>query len=101
MLLRLKLQSKLKRATVLAAIMAMAAARLIAQNAVPDPAHMRIEFEDERVRVIRVTLAPGESTGTVALNERINVSATDGRIKVSLNGKDLGAFDVKAGTVRH
>src|SRR4051812_26280933 len=66
-----------------------------------DPRHFKVEYEDERVRVTRVTLAPGESTGVVEFNERINVSATDGKIKVAFNGKDLGVFDVKAGTVRH
>lgn len=83
------------------AMLTFAALRMVAQNALPDRSHMRVEYEDERLRVIRVTLQPGESTGVVELNERINVSATDGKIRVSFDGKDLGTFDVKAGTVRH
>jgi pimeloyl-ACP methyl ester carboxylesterase/quercetin dioxygenase-like cupin family protein len=96
MLLRL-----MKRVSLILGIFLMATIRLAAQTSAPDPAHMHVEYEDERLRVIRVTLAPGESTGTVELNERINVCATDGRIRVTFEGKDLGAFDVKTGTVRH
>jgi non-heme chloroperoxidase len=72
---------------------------LVAQT--PDPRHLKIEYEDERLRVMRLILEPGESSGEIQLNERINVSATDGKIRVTFDGKDLGTFDVKAGSVRH
>jgi len=74
---------------------------LHAQTTPPDLRHMRVEYEDERLRVIRLTLAPGESTGTVELNERINVSGNDARLKISLGGSTPAVFDVKAGSMRH
>ena len=55
---------------------------LHAQTQMQDPRHLKLEYEDERVRVMRLTLGPGEVTPEMQMGERITTYASDGRIKV-------------------
>jgi non-heme chloroperoxidase len=47
-----------------------------------DPAHFRVEYEDERVRVIRFRLAPGEKSPLHEHNTRIAVVVSGSRLKI-------------------
>jgi quercetin dioxygenase-like cupin family protein len=80
---------------------ALAAAAASAQDAVKvDPKHYKVEFENDQVRVLRVTYAPHEKSvmhqhpGTVA------VFLTDGHTKMTLSGGKTLDGTVKAGAVQ-
>ena len=53
------------RALMLSGAVLLMALPVGAQDAVAvDPAHHKVEFENDQVRVLRVTIAPGEKTPT-------------------------------------
>lgn len=65
------------------AAMLFYAAMLAAQNPVQtDPAHFRLEYEDDRVRVLRFRLMPGEKSPVHEHNTRITVVVTGSRLKI-------------------
>jgi hypothetical protein len=66
-----------------------------------DPRHLKVEYEDERLRVMRLTLAPGESTPMLDLGERINVGVTDARLKITFTGSEPLVVDAHAGSTKH
>src|SRR5947207_7315775 len=66
-----------------------------------DPRHLKLEYEDERLRVMRLTLTPGESTPMLDLNERINVSVNDARLRITFEGSEPRVVDAHAGSTKH
>jgi quercetin dioxygenase-like cupin family protein len=59
-----------------------------AQDAVKvDPAHHKVEFENDQVRVLRVTLGPGEKTPTHAHPAGVGVFLTDSKNRLTVEGK--------------
>jgi non-heme chloroperoxidase len=66
-----------------------------------DPKHYKVEYEDAKVRVIRFTLPPGESTPMHAHAERINVIVHGGTVRqTDRAGKVVETVGV-AGQVSH
>ncbi|HUQ49183.1 MAG TPA: alpha/beta fold hydrolase [Terriglobales bacterium] len=47
-----------------------------------DPQHFKLEFEDDRIRVLRFRLMPGETSPFHEHSVRITVVLTDGRLKI-------------------
>src|SRR5438128_1503897 len=80
-------------------LLILAGTALLAQT--PDPRHLKLEYEDERLRVMRLTLAPGESTSILDLNERINVSVNDARLRITFEGSEPRVVDAHAGSTKH
>lgn len=66
---------------------------------VADPQHYTLEFENERVRVLRAKFEPGEKSPMLQFPPMITVSLTDRDIKFTLpNGRTQRLF-AKAGEV--
>ena len=69
-----------------------------AQNAAKvDSAHYKVEFENDQLRIIRVTYAPGEKSNMHEHSEGVVVALTDARSKVTLADGTTQEFIVKAG----
>ncbi|MBI2682420.1 MAG: alpha/beta fold hydrolase [Acidobacteriales bacterium] len=68
---------------------------------VADPRHFRVEFEDQTVRVLRFTLAPGESAPMHEQLPRITVIVRGGRTRVTEADGSVREQDNAAGEVRH
>ncbi len=63
-----------------------------------DPKHYKVEFENERVRVLRISYAPGEKSVMHYHPASVAVYLTDGKsIMTTPDGKSVDA-SVKAGT---
>ena len=86
---------------VIAASLALAAvpgSGVRAQDAVAaDPAHYTIEFENERVRVLRVVYGPGEKSVMHQHTDAVAVYLTDGHLRITLPDGRTGEPHVKAG----
>lgn len=66
---------------------------------VADPKHFALEFENERVRVLRAKFGPGEKAPMLGFPAMMTVSLTDRDIKFTLpNGRTQRLFG-KAGEV--
>jgi quercetin dioxygenase-like cupin family protein len=95
--------NKAIRATrwVIAASLALAAvpgSGARAQDAVAaDPAHYTVEFENERVRVLRVVYGPGEKSVMHQHADSVAVYLTDGHLRITLPDGRTGEPHVKAG----
>jgi quercetin dioxygenase-like cupin family protein len=77
-------------------LMAMPQAR--AQDAVAaDPTHYRVEFENDRVRVLRVVYGPHEKSVMHEHPDSVAVYLTDGHIRITLPDGRTGEPHVKAG----
>lgn len=69
-----------------------------AQDAVAaDPAHYTVEFENERVRVLRVVYGPGEKSVMHQHADSVAVYLTDGHLRITLPDGRTGEPHVKAG----
>lgn len=69
-----------------------------AQDAVAaDPAHYTVEFENERVRVLRVVYGPGEKSVMHQHTDAVAVYLTDGHLRITLPDGRTGEPRVKAG----
>jgi hypothetical protein len=64
-----------------------------------DPEHYSLEFENERVRVLRVKLGPKEKSPMVKISPMVTVSLTDRDIKFQLPGGRTQRMFGKAGEV--
>lgn len=73
---------------------------LLAQDAAKaDPAHYKVEFENEKVRVLRINYAPGEESVMHSHPEGVAIFMTDSKGKMKMkDGKDF-VMDEKAGKV--
>jgi quercetin dioxygenase-like cupin family protein len=88
-------------AAVSLAFQVMAIAPAMAQDPVKvDAKHYKVEFENEQVRVLRITYGPHEKSVMHAHPANVAVFLTDGTTKFTLpDGKTIPG-DVKAGMVR-
>jgi pimeloyl-ACP methyl ester carboxylesterase len=69
-----------------------------------DPRHFKVEFEDERVRVSRLILEPGESTEETNLGERIMVTIRPTKLKVRFRASGMSVeedAEAVAGGTQH
>jgi quercetin dioxygenase-like cupin family protein len=65
-----------------------------------DPKHYKVEFENEQVRVLRVSYAPGEKSVMHEHPANVAVFLTDGRGKFTLPDGKSEEVPIKAGTTR-
>lgn len=66
-----------------------------------DPKHYKVEFENERVRVLRVNYGTGEKSVMHGHPESISVFLTDTEGKFHYPDGSAEEIVVKAGTVQH
>jgi quercetin dioxygenase-like cupin family protein len=79
-------------------MLSFAAGATFAQDATKaDPKHYKVEFENERVRVLRITYGPGEKSKMHQHPGGVAVFLTDGQIKFHLPGGKSMVNTVKAG----
>jgi quercetin dioxygenase-like cupin family protein len=64
-----------------------------------DPAHYKVELENERVRVLRATYGPGEKSQLHSHPALIAVLLTDGHIRMHYPNGDSEVITAKAGQV--
>jgi quercetin dioxygenase-like cupin family protein len=83
------------------AFQVMAAAPAMAQDPVKvDAKHYKVEFENDQVRVLRITYGPHEKSVMHAHPANVAVFLTDGTTKFTLPDGKTVPSDIKAGTVR-
>jgi quercetin dioxygenase-like cupin family protein len=81
------------------AVWTTAALSAHAQDAVQvDPKHYKVEFENEQVRVLRISYGPGEKSVMHQHPANIAVFLTDSRAKFTVPGGKSGEVAFKAGS---
>jgi quercetin dioxygenase-like cupin family protein len=63
-----------------------------------DPKHAKLEFENERLRVVRLRLPPHEKTPMHSHPDRVVVYMTDVHVRITFPDGTSGDADVKGGT---
>ncbi len=66
-----------------------------------DSKHYKVEFENDRVRVVRIKYAPGEKSVMHSHPESIGVFLTDAHAKFTYPDGRTEDIDAKAGSVQH
>ncbi|HXW93470.1 MAG TPA: hypothetical protein VEK33_23170 [Terriglobales bacterium] len=66
-----------------------------------DPRHYKVEFENERVRVVRIKYGPGEKSVMHSHPESIAVFLTDAQVKFTYPDGRSEDIDANAGSVQH
>ena len=66
-----------------------------------DPRHYKVEFENERVRVVRIRYGPNEKSVMHSHPESIAVFLTDARAKFTYPDRRSEDISANAGTVQH
>ena len=90
----------MKRLFFLAAALAMSAAPTHAQDAVTvDPKHYTVEFENDQVRVLRISYGPGEKSVMHEHPASVAVFLTDARSTFTLPNGETVANEAKAKSV--
>lgn len=91
---------KLTFSFVLALALLLLSANSFAQDAVEvDPDHYKVEFENDQVRVLRITYGPMEKSVMHSHPEGVAVFLTDGNIKFTLPDGTTQDIKVEAGQV--
>jgi quercetin dioxygenase-like cupin family protein len=90
----------MKPAVLLAAVVLLSPGLVAAQDAVKiDPKHYKVEFENDQVRVVRVTYAPGEKSPMHSHPNHVFIFLSDGNTRFTLpDGRTLEGA-AKAGNV--
>jgi len=65
-----------------------------------DPKHYTVEFQNDRVRVLRITYGPGEKSVMHAHPDSVAVFLTDGQTKMTLPDGKSSEMPVKRGEAR-
>ncbi|HEY7530937.1 MAG TPA: cupin domain-containing protein [Gemmatimonadota bacterium] len=85
----------------LVAAMTAVAVPAFAQDAVTvDPKHYKVEFENDHVRVLRITYGPGEASVMHEHPENVAVFLTDGQGKFTLPDGSTQDASFPAGSVQ-
>jgi quercetin dioxygenase-like cupin family protein len=88
----------MRRMLLLALFLLAVAIPVIAQDAVKvDPNHYKIEFENARVRVLRVKYGPHEKSVMHRHPDAIAIFQNDGRVKFTYPGGKTEERETKAG----
>ena len=66
-----------------------------------DPRHYKVEFENDRVRVLRIKYNPGEQSVMHSHPESIGVFLTDAHAKFTYPDGRSEDINAKAGSVQH
>jgi quercetin dioxygenase-like cupin family protein len=75
--------------------------QLVAQDPVKvDPKHYKVEFENDQVRVLRISYGPGEKSVMHEHPANVAVFLTDGQGKFTLPDGKTQAAPFKAGTAQ-
>ena len=91
---------KLTFSFVLAIALLLLSANSFAQDAVEvDPKHYKVEFENDKVRVLRITYGPMEKSVMHSHPEGVVVFLTDGSTKFTLPDGTTQDVKVEAGQV--
>jgi quercetin dioxygenase-like cupin family protein len=84
-----------------AALWIMSAVPALAQDAVKvDPKHYKVEFENEQVRVVRISYGPGEKSVMHEHPANVAVFLTDGQAKFTQVDGTSQEVPMKAGTAQ-
>ena len=84
---------------VMAALWVMSAVPAFAQDPVKvDPKHYKVEFENEQVRVLRISYAAGEKSVMHEHPASVAVFLTDGQVKFTLPDGKTQLTPAKAGS---
>ncbi len=79
-------------------VLALAVPAALAQDAVKvDAQHYKVEFENSRVRVLRIKYAPHEKSVMHSHPDAVAIFQTDGRVKFTYPGGKTEERDMKAG----
>ncbi len=62
-----------------------------------DPQHYSVEFENEKVRVLRIRYGVGEKSQMHGHPDSVAVVLSDGRVKFEFPGGEPRELDIKAG----
>ena len=82
-----------------AALWTLTAVPALAQDPVKvDPKHYKVELENERVRVLRITYGPGEKSVMHEHPGSVAVFLTDGKVKFTLPDGKSRETTAKAGS---
>src|SRR5436190_21171919 len=82
----------------LAALSVVGASPALAQDPVKvDPKHYKVEFENEQVRVLRISYAPGEKSVMHQHPNSVAVFLTDGNVKFTTPDGKSETRPAKAG----
>ncbi len=77
----------MRKVSLVAALMFLAASVAMAQDPVKvDSKHYKVEFENDQVRVLRITFAPGEKSVMHEHRAGVVVALTDHRVKFHFPG---------------
>ena len=88
----------MRRVLFLALFVLAVAIPVIAQDAVKvDPNHYKVEFENARVRVLRVKYGPHEKSVMHSHPDAIAIFQNDGRVKFTYPGGKTEEREMKAG----
>lgn len=70
-------------------------------STVIDPSHYTAEFENERVRIVRIAYGPGEESPMHQHPESVAVFLTDGLVQMTLPDGSVQELPVEAGVARY
>lgn len=93
-----------KFAAMTAGALLLAAPTLFAQSDSRDADHLRVQYEDDQVRVLWLTLPARQTTPFLSLVDRVTVAANDGTIKIIRResaASSATTVDIKAGETTH
>ena len=62
-----------------------------------DPGHYNVEFENDKVRVLRIRIAPGEKSVMHGHPDNVAVVLTDGRVRFDYPDGKSREIDIHAG----
>jgi len=85
--------------TILFAVMLFAGNSFAQDATVVDPDHYKVEFENDKVRVLRITYGPMEKSVMHSHPEGVAVFLTDGNSKFTFPDGATQDIEVKAGQV--
>jgi quercetin dioxygenase-like cupin family protein len=84
---------------VLFAVILFAGSSLAQDATLVDPEHYKVEFENDKVRVLRITYGPGDKSVMHSHPEGVAVFLTDGITKFTLPDGTTQDIKVEAGQV--
>jgi quercetin dioxygenase-like cupin family protein len=88
-----------RQLALMAALWTISAVPAFAQDPVKvDPKHYKVELENERVRVLRITYGPGEKSVMHEHPASVAVFLTDGQVKFTLPDGKTQLTPAKAGS---
>lgn len=82
-------------------LLVTSASTAMAQDAVKtDPKHYKVEFENDQVRVLHITYAPGEKSIMHSHPANVAVFLTDGKVRFTMADGKSQDREVKAGSTQ-